>query len=211
MYTSIYNFIVFDHFFHLAVILVLFIAVMVAWKLYGRLQMMTRHMVNDKMFCEIAERSFDTIFLTDMEGNFTYISPAAEKMFLSKSSHALGKNMVLFVKEPEKSKVAEFFAAILEKGHMERIEMRIPRGDGSYVDIEVNASVIMRNGQPIGVQGVARDVTERKKMEQKLLERNEELEKMNTMMIGREMKIIELKQEADELKKKLQKQREAVL
>jgi two-component system sporulation sensor kinase A len=156
---------------------------------------------DDKMFREIAERSFDTIFLTDIAGNLTYISPSAEKTFLRKDSEALGKQIDVFIKEPEKKKVAELFDTVLQKGHLEGVELKMIRGDGTFVDMEVNASVVMKNGKPEGLQGVMHNITKRKQMEKKLNERNDELEKINTLMIGREMRIIELKKEVETLKR----------
>ena len=47
------------------------------------------------------------------------------------------------------------------------------------------------------------DITENKKNEQDLLKKNEELETLNKVMIGRELKMTELKQENLELKKEL--------
>jgi PAS domain S-box-containing protein len=194
----IYNFIVYNHNFHFLLIAVL---CAVAWMLYKRRAPQCE--INDKMFREIAERSFDVIFLTDLTGHLTYVSPSAEKTFLRKDADALGNKIDAFIKEPGKHKVAELFAMVLKKGHMEGLELTIFRGDGSTLDMEVNASAIVRDGKSEGIQGVMRDITERKQIEKKLMERNEELEKINKLMIGREIKITELKEEMKDLKEKL--------
>jgi PAS domain S-box-containing protein len=193
---SIYNFIIFNEFFHFAIVIALCIAVWIMHK-----QTLAERVCDDKMFREIAERSFDTIFLTDIAGNLTYISPSAEKTFLRKDSEALGKQINVFIKEPEKKRVAELFDTVLKKGHLEGVEMKMIRGDGTLIDMEVNASVIKKNGKPEGLQGVMHNITKRKEMEKKLGERNEELEKINKLMVGREMRIIELKKEVEALKK----------
>lgn len=58
-------------------------------------------------------------------------------------------------------------------------------------------------GKIYGILGTYADITERKKVEEELKQKNEELERMNKIMIGRELKIIELKKEIEEPKKKL--------
>lgn len=55
-------------------------------------------------------------------------------------------------------------------------------------------------GKITGVLGTYIDITERKKAEENLKSKNEELEKMNQLMIGRELKMIELKKELEKLK-----------
>ncbi len=47
------------------------------------------------------------------------------------------------------------------------------------------------------------DVTDRKKAEQELRNKTEELEKMNKLMVGRELKMVELKREIDKLKEQM--------
>jgi PAS domain S-box-containing protein len=58
-------------------------------------------------------------------------------------------------------------------------------------------------GNVIGILGTYEDITERKKVEEELKQNVEEIERMNKLMTGRELKIIELKKEIEELKKKL--------
>jgi len=49
-------------------------------------------------------------------------------------------------------------------------EFKLRRKDGSYVQVEAQSSLIRRDGKPYAVQGIARDITERKMFEQKLSE-----------------------------------------
>jgi PAS domain S-box-containing protein len=57
------------------------------------------------------------------------------------------------------------------------------------------------NGKIIGIIGFAIDITAQKMAEDKIKKHNEEMEKMNQFMVGRELKMVELKQEIAELKK----------
>jgi cell shape-determining protein MreC len=76
--------------------------------------------------------------------------------------------------------------------------------DGTQLDIELSIAKVNLHGKWYAV-GVMRDISERKKTEQKLKEKMEELERMNTLMIGRELKMVELKNENNQLKEKLGK------
>jgi PAS domain S-box-containing protein len=66
------------------------------------------------------------------------------------------------------------------------------------------------NNNPVYLLGISEDITERKKLEREVAEREkeevrlEELEKFRKLTVGRELKMIELKKEIDELKCKVQ-------
>ncbi len=62
---------------------------------------------------------------------------------------------------------------------------------------------IDQNNKIIGIIGFSIDITERKKAEDKLKEYTKELEKMNDLMVGRELKMIEMKNEIKELKNEI--------
>jgi len=55
-------------------------------------------------------------------------------------------------------------------------EIEIITKDNRRVPVEVSTRLICRGGQPIGIQGIARDVTERKRAEEALKQARDELE-----------------------------------
>lgn len=57
-----------------------------------------------------------------------------------------------------------------------------------------------KNDNIIGIIGFSVDISKQKQVEEKLQERVEETEKLNKLMIGRELKMVELKQEINKLK-----------
>ncbi|MBN1780398.1 PAS domain S-box protein [bacterium] len=77
-------------------------------------------------------------------------------------------------------------------------EHRGIRKDGSILHLEIRASYITIDGLEYRFT-VIRNVTERKKAESALKQKMEELERFNKAMVGREKRMIELKQEANRL------------
>lgn len=102
---------------------------------------------------------------------------------------------------------------IIEREHKKRIE-----GISSHYEVEIigkrgsRRTVIVyanplfsENSQFYGTIATFFDVTERKKMEKEITKRVKELEDFYKMAVGREMKMIELKEEIEKLKEELGK------
>ena len=97
------------------------------------------------------------------------------------------------------------------KGFVTDYPLTIRHTDGRLSHVLYNASVYKDvNGKVLGVFAAARDVTPLKRAEVELaeqrkreLERLAELERFQKLTVGRELKMIELKKEIDDLKKRL--------
>lgn len=82
-------------------------------------------------------------------------------------------------------------------------EIKIKTKDERKMDVEVKGAAIKKRGERVGTVAVLRDITERKKTQEALRERTRQLEKINRLMRGREIKMVELKKEIERLRKKL--------
>lgn len=82
-------------------------------------------------------------------------------------------------------------------------EIKVKAKDGRKIDVEVVGAAIKKKGKRVGTVAVLRDITQRKKTQKALKERTQQLEKINRLMRGREIKMIELKKKIKQLKQKL--------
>ena len=82
-------------------------------------------------------------------------------------------------------------------------EITIIKKDGEQIIVDIKGKAVKMQGQNL-ILGIVRDVTDRKKIEEELKEKNKELEKINSLAVGRELKMIELKKEIKELESKEQ-------
>lgn len=124
----------------------------------------------------ITERSFDAILAMDLEGRITFVSFVAERILGYKPEEIKGKSLHTFFAEREIPKAAQAFAEVASGKSMRGLELELLRKDGSSVTVEVNGAPIIKDGKVVGVQATARDISERKQMQQKLQEYSEELE-----------------------------------
>ncbi|HEY3371485.1 MAG TPA: ATP-binding protein [Prolixibacteraceae bacterium] len=137
---------------------------------------------SDEKFRFLTENSSDTIWHVDQNYCFDYVSPADERMRGFKKEEVIGASLWSLLK-PEGIEYAR-------KGNAKRIEdeqhgiksgticfeLELKCKDGSWIWTEINSSPHYdHNGHMIGLHGVTRDITLRKKAAQEILLKNEEL------------------------------------
>ncbi|MCJ7455967.1 PAS domain S-box protein [Candidatus Bathyarchaeota archaeon] len=125
---------------------------------------------SEEKFRSIAERSSDCIFTLDPEGRLTYVSPAAKTIVGFTPEELVGKSAFTFLPESETTKAVPLFNRLNSGETLDGVQTEFLRKDGSKVLVEINASPIIKDGKAIGAQGIIRDITERKRMEETLKE-----------------------------------------
>jgi len=121
----------------------------------------------------------------------------------------IGTDFSNYFTEPDKAR--EGYQQVLKLGFVKDYSLTIKSSDGKLTDVLYNATVYKdTNGNVLGVFAAARDVTTQKILaereiaeREKEMQRIAELEKFQKLTVGRELKMIELKKEIEELRKKL--------
>jgi len=134
--------------------------------------------ISQERFRGIAERSIDGIFELDLEGRVTYVSPSVERALGYKPEEVIGTRMESYLPESESPKIVSNFAALMKGMNVLGLQGEMLRKDGTHVSAELNASPIFKDGGIVGVQGIVRDITERRKMENALRESEERLRRL---------------------------------
>jgi PAS domain S-box-containing protein len=115
------------------------------------------------------DRSLDCLYVIDFEGNFIDANPAALSLLGYERPDIPSLNISSLLHEVSLSKALEDLKEVIETGFQKNInEYKLRRKDGSYVDVETKASVILRDGSPHSILGIARDITDRKRVEEAL-------------------------------------------
>ena len=114
------------------------------------------------------------IYTHDTAGRITFVPPVIEKLTGYAADELLGEHISRVLTPDSLMKALEMTAAKLEgKAVVTQYELKILRKDGSITPIEVNTSLMYRQGKVVGVQGVGRDITERHQYAQSLRENEE--------------------------------------
>lgn len=126
----------------------------------------------------LIENSADAIVTSDLNGVVTSWNIGAEKIYGYPRDETVGK-FLLFIPD---------FLIEIEKKYIERIkngetikgiETVRKTKDGKLIDVSLTLSPIKDSeGKVIGVTGIARDVTEKKRIEKELIRKNNELSRL---------------------------------
>jgi PAS domain S-box-containing protein len=145
----------------------------------------------------IAETSPAMISVTHAgEGTILYVNPAYASAFGYETSDLTGSKVADYYADPADRE--KLLSIVREKGAVNGGEVKVVRKDGTPFWISTSLSRITFDGEP-AVIGSAVDITGRKEAEDALRTNNEELSRFNKAMVGRELQMIELKKEVNEL------------
>ena len=133
----------------------------------------------------LAENVKDVIWTVDMNLRLTYTSPSITQLTGYPHEEYITKTLEEILTPASIEFVTNLFAeelALEDSGHSDLFRARTFEAelickDGSIVPVEMKATALRdADGRPIGVLGVSRDISERKRAEEALRESQEELQ-----------------------------------
>jgi len=126
---------------------------------------------SEKRYRLLADNMRDVLFLQDLDFALQYVSPSAERLFGYTVDEFRRINVRTLFAEGSRERAGaslQHFLALAEKGEVEvpAQEFEYIRKDGSTFWGEVSPSYVRDHcGRIVGIQGLLRDITERKRIE----------------------------------------------
>jgi diguanylate cyclase (GGDEF)-like protein/PAS domain S-box-containing protein len=130
---------------------------------------------SESRYRTLFENANDIIYVHDLEGNYLSINKAGERAFGYSQDEVMGLNM-RDVTTPEHYEMARVMLAAKINGQARQTtyEADCITKDGRILTLEVNSSVVFKDGKPHSIQGIARDVTQRKRTDEALIRSEKE-------------------------------------
>ena len=151
---------------------------------------------SEERFRELFENANDVIFLHDLKGRLMAINRAGESLTGYARAEVLDKSMEDLIAPEARHLNQDSIRAHLGGSASQHFELRMLTKSGAVRFLEVNTRVIYRKGHAVAIQGIGRDVTERKIAEQKLRDAAREMQVKNEEL----SKALQLAREATQLK-----------
>jgi PAS domain S-box-containing protein len=146
---------------------------------------------SEARYRELIENANEAIFTHDLDGHFTSLNRATEEITGYRRDELLRMNVVDFLSPDDVEQVRGRLARLREGGDdlaedaaPTVAERRIVTRKGRKVVLEVGAQVLYRDGKPVGMEGVARDITQRKEAELALRESETRLRQVASQLPG---------------------------
>ena len=123
---------------------------------------------SEQKFRLIVENIRDIYFRCDLEGKLVMVSRSAlTKMGYESFDEIIGRPVSSLYVDP--SQREQYLRTLHAQGYVDDFGVRLKKKDGSPIDVSVSSSFCYDDhGNPIGVEGIIRDITERKRMEEEL-------------------------------------------
>jgi len=149
----------------------------------------------------LLDNSTDAIMRFDNNYRHLYVNPSIKELTGISQEKFLGKTRGDLGFPPELNKLwNKAIQDVFDSQKKSRLEFELP--NHKWIDWSLTPEFNLA-GKVESVLTSARDITERKKDEELLRIKSEELEMFNETMLNREMRMIELKEEVNKLSEKL--------
>ncbi|HET8782999.1 MAG TPA: PAS domain S-box protein [Pyrinomonadaceae bacterium] len=121
---------------------------------------------SEERYRELFDNSKDAFYVHDINGIYTSVNRAAEKLSGYSGEQIVGKHFSEFMTPEYARQVQRQLQKKLESAGETTYEIEMITKKGRHVPVEISSRLIVENGVPVGVQGCVRDISERKKAQE---------------------------------------------
>ncbi len=119
---------------------------------------------------EIMNEIPDFIFFHDLDGRFIEVNSAVKSLLGLSEEDMLGHKVPEFIHPKYRHEFDAYISEIIKKGELKGVMVVMDKQNSTHI-LEYHSKLVTRNGVPVGVRGVARDVSLQRRMEREIKER----------------------------------------
>lgn len=119
---------------------------------------------------DLYENANDMIYMHDLSGRITSLNLAGERLLGRKRDFVSHRSLLEFVVEEQRLPASQWLEQIVDGTAPAMMEWDFVNAAGGRVRLEISTRLIQREGRNVEVEGIARDVTEHRRLEKEILE-----------------------------------------
>lgn len=123
---------------------------------------------SEERYRNLFDSANDMVYTHDLQGRFTSINRAAERITGYTREEALRMNISDIIVPEHLELARQMIVRKLGGEGSTTYEIAIRNRDGRRLLVEVSSHLMFEDGKPVGVLGIAREITERKRLEEQL-------------------------------------------
>jgi PAS domain S-box-containing protein len=155
---------------------------------------------NSSFYQYLIENAFDVVHTIDEKGNYKYISPSFERVLGYTLDEIKSKPAVDMVHADDLPHIMQELQKLFAKpGTSSRSQARIRHKNGDYLVMDIFATNLLHIPEVTGIVVNSHNITDIKQIQKELEQRIHDLEELNKLMVGRELRMAELKKEVTKL------------
>ncbi|MEQ2525682.1 EAL domain-containing protein [Bacillaceae bacterium CLA-AA-H227] len=125
--------------------------------------------ISEQYYRSLFDNNTDIVYSTDLDGNISSVNPAFEKLLGYKKEELLGKSALKYINKEDIPRVrTHFYSALKGKEQYYNIEVSSKTGENNLLHLK-NIPITV-NGECVGIYGIGRNITEQKKIEDKIIQ-----------------------------------------
>ena len=122
----------------------------------------------------LVDLSSDLLFTADLEGRLTYVNAAVTRTLHHSAAELLGREALSLIRDDARDEARAFYCRQLERGLSDTyFELPLQTRGHVTVWVGVHLRIVAADGQPQRLEGAARDVTDRRRVEDALQQSDE--------------------------------------
>jgi PAS domain S-box-containing protein len=139
---------------------------------------------SERKYRNIIANMQDAYYRTDRRGTLVMVSPSGVRLIGARSEdEVLNNPITAFFSDPKEGE--SVMATLLKEGSVTNHEVRLTKADGTIITALANSHVLKdQDGAFTGVEGIVRDVTDRKRTENALMQATKKLNLLTAITLN---------------------------
>ena len=121
-------------------------------------------------YVDLFENANDMVYTHDLQGLITSINHAGEHLVGLGRDQILSLNIVDLIVPEQRAAARHWLEQVVKGDGAQTVEWDVAGRVGQRITLEISARLVEQTGRQVEVEGIARDITERKRLERELLE-----------------------------------------
>ncbi|MBN2619718.1 PAS domain S-box protein, partial [candidate division WOR-3 bacterium] len=122
---------------------------------------------SEAQYQAIYDRSLLCVYVHDFEGRFLDANNAVLNLLGYTRAEFVDLNIISLLNDEQRNTVYRIIQELQQSGKQKSLnQLRLRKKNGGFVWVETEAVLLHRNGEPYAIQGIARDISMRKELEE---------------------------------------------